>query len=40
MLKTEKEYINKGTINYKYMHTLPNLSRGKRNFSRDELEKY
>lgn len=39
MLKTEKEYINKGTINYKLYAYFPNLSRGKRNFSRDELEK-
>lgn len=38
MLKTEKEYINKDIISYKLYAYFPNLSIGKRDFSRDDLE--
>lgn len=38
MLKTEKEYINKATINYKLYAYFPNLNIGKRDFSREELD--
>ncbi|MGM7693057.1 hypothetical protein ACS65S_13560 [Staphylococcus saprophyticus] len=38
MLKTEKEYINKATISYKLYAYFPDLSIGKRDFSRGDLE--